>query len=216
MNLTLIKKSVSTSLIIAIIALAGFALVEPARTEALTATSSVVITLNVTSGVSITSPSNSTLSQSLGVAADGAIGTTTWTVKTNSATGYTLTLNATNSPAMLATTGGNTIADYQTGTPNFWNATTGNAYFGYSVIGTDITAATWGSGSSCSGGNANATSTTLKYKGFTTSPFQVASRSSTTTPTGVDTTVCYAVEQKNFYIPAGTYQATIVATATAS
>jgi hypothetical protein len=55
----------------------------------------------------------------------------------------------------------------------------------------------------------------LKYKGFTTSPFTVASRAATTTFAGSATTVCYAAEQNNFFIPSGTYQATIVATATA-
>ena len=39
-------------------------------------------------------------------------------------------------------------------------------------------------------------------------------RSATTTTAGIDTTVCYAVEQNTFYIPSGVYQATVVASAT--
>ena len=218
MNLTLIKKSVSVALVATLVTGGVFALIEPSTASAVTDTKSVVVTLNVTSGVSLSQPANSTLSQALGIAANGAIGTTTWTVNTNSATGYTLTVQATSTPAMNSTTTVNSIFDYQTGTPNTWSATSGAAYFGYSAFGSDVPTGTWGTapGSVCYGGTVNATSTTLKYKGFTTSPVQVASRSSTTTFSGVTTTVCYAVEQNNFYIPAGNYQATITATATAS
>jgi hypothetical protein len=185
---------------------------EPETAHATVVTDSVLVTLNVTAGISITSPLDAFMSTALGVAQNVAVGSTTWTVATNDSAGYTLAVNATNSPAMIS--GSNSIADYQTGTPNTWNATTSGAYFGYSVFGTDVTTATWGTGANCNGATANATSTTLKYKGFTTSPFTVANRAATTTPTGVATTVCYAVEQNNFFIPSGTYTATIVATAT--
>ncbi len=186
----------------------------PLTASALAASSSVVVTLNVTTGISISSPSNTTLSTTLGVAANGAVGTTTWTVITNDVAGYTLALNATTSPAMQS--GSATVADYQTGAPNTWSVTSGNAAFGYSAFGTDVSTGTWGTGAACNGATGNnATSTTLKYKGFTTSPFTVASRAATTTPTGISSTICYAVEQNNFFIPSGTYTATIVATATA-
>ncbi len=215
MLLPLIKKSTAASLVSVLLLGGAYSIIEPATAGAATASSSVVITLNVTSGVSITSPSNSNMSTALGVAQNSANGTTTWNVKTNSATGYTLTVQATSTPAMNSTTTPNSIADYQTGAPNLWVATSGQAYFGYSSFGTDVPTGTWGTGSLCYS-TPNGTSTTLKYKGFTTSGVQIASRSSTTTPSGVDSVVCYAVEQNNTYIPAGNYQATITATATAS
>ena len=187
----------------------------PGNAEAATvASSSVVITLNVTSGISINAPASSTMSTNLSVAQNSAVGTTTWIVTTNDVNGYTLALNATSAPAMTqgATS---SIADYQTGAPNTWTVANGAA-FGYSAFGSDVSTGTWGTGSVCSGASgSNATSTTLKYKGFTTSPFTVASRAATTTFSGSPTTVCYAVEQNNFFVPSGTYQATIVATATA-
>jgi len=189
--------------------------VSPQSAYAVTATSSVVVTLNVDTGISISAPGNSNMSTHISVAQNSAVGTTTWTVTTNDVNGYTLGLNATSTPAMQqnSTT---TIADYQTGAPNTWSVTNGAA-FGYSAFGSDVATSTWGNAtSSCSGGtNGNATSTVLKYKGFTTSPSTVASRSATTTFAGSSTTVCYAAEQNNFFIPSGTYQATIVATATA-
>lgn len=188
--------------------------ISPQNAYATTATSSVVITLNVTSGISISAPSSSAMSTNISVAQNSAIGTTTWTVTTNDVNGYTLALNATSTPAMQqnSTT---TVADYQTGAPNTWSVSNGAA-FGYSAFGTDVATSTWGTGAVCNGGtNGNATSTTLKYKGFTASPFTVASRAATTSFSGVSTTVCYAAEQNNFFIPSGTYTATIVATATA-
>jgi hypothetical protein len=108
------------------------------------------------------------------------------------------------------------VNDLQTGSPSPWTATSGASYFGYSGFGTDIATATWGTGSTCNGGSdAHATSTTLRYKGFTTSPVTIASRAATTTPTGIDSTICFAVEQAGVYLASGVYRATIVATATA-
>ncbi len=190
----------------------SFVALEPSLSDAAVATDNVVITLNVTSGITITSPVDSTLSTTIGVSQNTAIGTTTWNVKTNNALGYTLQVNSTSTPAMQAS-GGLTITDYQTGAPNTWTATSSNAYFGYSAFGTDTPTGTWGTGSLCYG-SVSVPSATLKYKGFTASLVTVATRAATTTTSGVDTTVCYAVEQNGSYIPSGTYQATIVATAT--
>lgn len=209
------KKILSLTLILTLVCVMGFTAVEPSVTEAQTATDSVVITLNVTTGISITSPSDSSMSTALGVAQDTAVGTTTWNVKTNNAAGYTLALRASTAPAMQATTTSNSIPDYGTATTTTWDVTSGNSAFGYSVFGTGVSTGAWGTGTTC-GSATHVPSATLKYKGFTTSDFTVLTRTSTTTTAGIDTTVCYAVEQDTFYIPSGTYQATITATATAS
>ncbi len=182
--------------------------------NAATASDTVVVTLNVTAGISITSPSDTSMSTDLGVAQLSAVGTTTWNVKTNSAAGYTLAVKATSSPA-LATAGGTYFfKDYQTGAPNTWVASSSAASFGYSAFGTDVPTGTWGTGSACSGTNGHASSTTLKYKGFTTSDVTIATRSATTTISGVDASVCYYAEQNGVFAASGTYTATIVATAT--
>jgi hypothetical protein len=187
---------------------------EPSSAGAATATDTVLVTLNVTSGITINSPADTTMSTALTVTQFSAVGTTTWNVKTNNTLGYTLDVKATSSPAMNSTTTVNSIFDYQQGTPNTWAATTANAYFGYSAFGNDTPTGTWGTGAVCSGANGNSTSTTLKYKGFTTTTGQIiATRSATTSTLGTDTTVCYAVDANAFYIPSGNYQATIIATA---
>ncbi len=173
---------------------------------------SVVVTLNVTSGISITSPDDVTMSRNLSMTAGSAVASSTWTVKTSNETGYNLTLKADNAPAMHNAT--NTVADYQTtGTPTTWGVEAGTANFGFSAYGTDVAAA-WGSDTSCEF-ESHIPSTNLKYSGFTTSTSSpvVATRAATTSSSGVATTVCYAVQQTNFYIPSGTYTATITATA---
>lgn len=180
-------------------------------------TDSVVVTLDVTAGIAIDSPSDVSMSRPLSMTNMTAIGTSTWNVVTNNAAGYNLTVKADTSPAMQQTVGTTTtIADYNTGIPTLWSVSAGTAKFGFSAFGPDTSDATWGTGESCSGGANHDPSSSLKYRGFTTtstSSLAIATRSSTTTFAGSATTVCFAVEQDSFYIPSGQYKATITATA---
>jgi hypothetical protein len=220
LQLTKIYAKVFAILVLAVAT--GFSLSEPILASGASQTNNTVVTLNVTAGVSISGATATTMSQALGITANDAIGTTTVTVITNDIGGYSLTVQATSSPAMKNTASSTmTIPDYQTGAPNTWNATSGQATFGYSAFGGDVVTGTWGTGAVCSAASdGNATSTTLKYKGFTTSPVTVATGASTTTPSGTATNICYAVEQKNYFIgvragqTSDIYQATIQATAT--
>lgn len=210
-----IKIILSISLSILVFIIFTISAFEPQVVKAVAASDTVVITLTVTQQITITSPADSSMSTALGLAQNTAVGTTTWNVKTNDALGYTMALNATTTPAMQTVTGTlYSILDYQTGAPNTWNATSGSAYFGYSAFGSDTPTGTWGTGAAC-GDAVNTINTTLKYQGLkTTAGTNISSRSATTTSAGTDTNVCYAVEQKSFFIPAATYVATVVATAT--
>lgn len=206
------------SLIVMLFVMTGFTSAEPVLLQALTASDQVIVTLNVDAGVSITSPADTTMSNSLGVSNNKAIATTTWNVKTNNAAGYTLAVKASSSPAMRLNTNVATfINDYteaSSDVPETWSVDAATAEFGYSAYGTDISTGTWGTaGTLC--GATSTPSTSLKYLGFSTSDFTIASRSSTTTQSGVDSTVCYAVEQGSTnYIASGIYSAWITATAT--
>ena len=175
--------------------------------------SAVVVTLNVDAGIAITSPSNISMSRNLSMVNMTAVASSTWTVTTNNITGYNLTVKASTAPAMQqnATT---TVADYTLVTPSTWSVSAGAAAFGFSAYGPDTVDGTWGNGASCQA-SANVPATDLNYLGFTTSTSTpvVATRSATTTFAGSATTVCFAVEQNAFYIPSGTYTATITATA---
>jgi hypothetical protein len=199
---------------LAILAPAVYAAIEPAVAQAVSpATDEVIVTLTVDAGISITSPADEAMSQNLGVSANSAVGDTFWNVKTNNTTGYTLSVKATTSPAMR--NGTNSINDYTpavVGTPETWSVPSGTAEFGFSAFGTHVDTGSWGTDSDCIAG-ANVPSAALKYRDFDTSDIQIASSTATTTTTGVDATVCFAVEQDTFYVPSGTYQATIIATA---
>ncbi len=206
------KKILNLTFVIMLITFTVFEYAESTEVYGASATDSVVVTLQVDAGITITSPADTSMSNSLGVSVNTAVATTTWNVKTNNALGYTLGVQASTNPAMQS--GSNTVKDYATTTmPSTWSVSN-DAKFGFSVLGTDVTTATWGTGTYCNAAATSTISTTLKYYGLYTTATTVASRSSTTTPSGVDTTVCYAVEQNNVYIPSGTYQATVTATAT--
>lgn len=190
----------------------GWAAVEPIVGHAVSASDEVLVTLTVEAGISITSPSDETMSRNIGVSADTATGDTVWNVKTNNAAGYTLSVKATTSPAMH--NGSNSIDDYTpavAATPETWSVSSG-AEFGFSAFGTDVPTGTWGTDSDCIAA-AHVPSAGLLYRDFDTSDIQIATRAATTTTAGVDSTVCFAVEQDTFYIPSGVYQASIVATA---
>lgn len=214
MILKTFKKTIACSLCAGIILSGVFAGLEPNYLGAQSASDTVVVTLTVDSGITITSPTDTTLAPNLGVAANSAIGSTTWNVKTNDPDGYNLTVRASTTPA-LRTAGGIGIDNYTPavpGTPDTWSVPSSSVEFGYSAYGTDVSTGTWGTGSSC--GAAGVPSGTQKYNGFATTTFTVATRSATTTTTGVDTVVCYAVEQDTTYAAAGVYTADITATAT--
>lgn len=211
---SILKKAFVTSLALTVtVSVVGIYL-EPVVSSAAVATDQVVVTLNVVSGITITSPADTVMSNNLGVAINTAIATTTWNVKTNNALGYTLTLSASTDPAMRVSPTVYVEDFPEIVTPALWStlpsATTG---FGYSAYGTDVSTGTWGTGANC--GATSTPSTSLKYAGFVTGTgITVATRSATTTTSGIDTTVCYAVEQKGVYLDSGTYTSTITATAT--
>jgi len=208
---------ISLTLIMSLIISMGYMGLEPEVVAAADVNDSVVVTLNVTAGISITSPADTPMSTTLGVGTNSAIATTTWNVKTNASGGYELAVKANTDPAMKHDAA-IYVDDYTPGTPDIpetWSVSN-TAEFGYSAYGTDTAVGSsgvdWGTGSNC--GATSTPSATLKYRDFTTVDFVIAARTATTTTSGIDTTICYAVEQNNFYVPAEIYTATITATAT--
>jgi hypothetical protein len=209
-----ITKIVSLTLVSLLSLQVIYILVEPSVTQAVFVTDPVDVNLTVDSGITITSPGDVTMAPNIGVAANGSIGSVVWNVKTNNAIGYTLAVKASVSPAMVS--GGNSFADYTeavTGTPEQPFTVGSGAYeFGFSAFGTDTSTGTWGVAASC--GSSGTPSATQKYMGFTTSDKTIATRATTTTTSGISTTVCFAAAQNAIYAPSGLYQATITATAT--
>jgi hypothetical protein len=212
--LTHFKKIIALALAFLVFLMSIYVFFEPQIASAVSAGQNISVTLNVEAGISLTTTASTTMSTTLGAATNIAVGTTTVTVATNNPLGYTMTVTSSTSPAMKSST--DSVADYPQTTPNTWSVSSGQANFGFSVFGTDAQGgtATWGTGSYCNGASTSTVSTTLKYRGYSTSAITIAGRSSTTTPSGITTTLCHAVQQNNTYIPAGSYTATLTLTAT--
>ncbi len=198
----------SLSLVVSVLAFSAFVGLEPRLAAAVS--DSVTVTQDVTAGISISSPADVTMN-ALTTTQNTSVGTSTWTVITNNAAGYTLGVKAdyTGKTAAL-TSSTDQFADYATSSPSLWSVTN-NYMFGFAPFGNDTTG--YGTGTLCESAN-DTPSTTLYYVGFYSADRQIASSSSETTQAGTATTVCYATEQDTVWAPSGTYTATITATAT--
>jgi hypothetical protein len=174
----------------------------------------VVVTLDVDSGISISDGAAVTMAPNISISSNSSIGSSSWTVITNGANGYSLSVNDSTDPALKSAT--DSFANYTeavTGTPEAWSVPSGSKEFGYSAYGTDTPTATWGTAASC--GAAGVPSGTQKYVGFLPTPTTkiIATRATVTPFTGVTTTICFAAEQDGIFAAAGTYTATITGTA---
>ncbi len=177
------------------------------------ANDNVVVTLVVDEGITITDGAASSMSPNLGISANSSIGSSSWTVKTNAAAGYTLAVKASASPALVS--GGNSFADYTPAvadTPEVWSVPSGSKEFGYSAFGTDTATATWGTAGTC--GSAGIPDVAMKYQNTKITDRTIATRATVTPTAGIATTICFAAEQDTIYAAAGTYTATITGTAT--
>lgn len=207
-------KGIATSTLIATLFIQVlYVAFEPGKAKAAFDDDQILVTLTVDSGISITSPADCALTPNISVSSNSAICGSTWNVKTNHATGYTLAIKAQASPALVS--GGNSFADYTpavAATPELWSVGSGAKEFGYSVYGTDSSTATWGTSASC--GAAGVPAVAQKYRDTTTSDVTVATRAVPTPFAGIDTTFCGAAAQNGIYAASGSYQATITATAT--
>lgn len=168
------------------------------------ASDSVTVSLNINNYVSISAPSDVTMSAIAG-SGGTSTGTAAWSVATNNAVGYSLNVAAGATPAMSS--GANTIADYTEtvpGTPETWSVAASASEFGFSAEGAATPTLTWGTPSTSAG----------KYRGFTgTTGIQVANSASPTS--GQATTVYFKAELGSSKLQSsGTYTATITATAT--
>ncbi len=214
-----IKKVFTVSMISLFFIQMLFYIVEPTVLTAASVTDNVVVTLNVTSGVTISNGSDTTMTPNMGVTSDRSVGSSSWSVATNSATGYTLAVKASTTPALRNGVIDN-FADYTEatpGTPDAWGGVAGGAKeFGYSAHGTDVPTATWGTALDCGNTGTGVTNASQKYRGFSTSDVTIASRAGVTPNAGITSSICFAAQQNAVYAASGAYTATITATATAS
>ncbi len=167
----------------------------------------------VTTFISMSSPDSVTMGPSIpGITGGTANGSTTVTVTTDSASGYSLTILASQSPALR--NGANTIADYVPGgVPDFTFTTDAtDAHFGYSPSGVDTASRFKDDGGTC---NAGLLDTALAcWDGLDTASETIAQRASANTPSGSTTTINFRVGIGGSVVQtAGVYTATATLTA---
>jgi hypothetical protein len=193
-------------------------IVEPTTAIALT-TDDVIVTLNVDAGVAISDGAAATMTPNIGVTSSRSVGSSSWIVTSNSATGYTLAVKASTAPALKkpAVPGAaDEFADYTPvvpTTPDAWGGVTALIKeFGFSARGTDALAS-FGTATTCGNTGTGVPDASANFLGFDTSDKTIATRTAITTPTGVQTFICFAAEQgSGVYATAGVYTATITAT----
>ncbi len=197
-----------------------YPVVEPIVTSAVT--DDVLVSLSVTSEITISSPSDVTLTSIPGMTGGSSTSSAiAWTVITNDTSGYSLTLKK---GGLMSTGGGGAskeIADYTeavSGTPDYsWGSVgAGNEEFGFAPSsGSDFVQKFKNSGSSC---NQAAGTITDGYcwLDIPTTPTteSIASSSSTTGGSGSETAIKVKTEVgSSNYLEEGTYTTTLTATA---
>ena len=164
--------------------------------------------------ISLSVTGNPNLGNMGGISGGSTIGSTTWTVITDSASGYQMTTQAATSPALQGTLGAY-FADYAPAgapTPDYtMNVGSGQSAFGFSPEGTDIIAKYRDNGSACNTGSSD--NADRCWDGFSTSP-KVISQGSGATLTGTDTVLKFQAKVGSDKIQdAQSYSASITVTA---
>lgn len=209
----LMKEVVGATVMTGMITAMSLVALEAQIVTAATATDEVLVNQPVTTTITISSPSDITLTALNGSGQNKSVGTTTWTVTTNNQAGWTLAVASSLSPAMQDVSTSKSFANY-TGSGAGWTSPSNAFEFGISAHGSKTTGfGTVGAGG-CNSGTADVHSTTLIWKALTTGGVQVASSSVKTATTGVATNVCYGTEQNGVFADSGSYVATTTATAT--
>jgi hypothetical protein len=154
-----------------------------------------------------------------------ASGTTSFTVKTNNAAGFNLTVKASTAPALA--TGSYNFADYQTVNPlyadfNWQSPAASTATFGFSVGASGFEGADASSifknndnmGVCYNGPGGEANSVSHCFIGFTgTTPMTIVNRTTNTGASGVTETLAFRAESNAAFLAQDTYAATITVTA---
>jgi len=195
----------------------GYALIEPTQLTAASDTATSSVTLTVNEEISLSVSGATALSPNISVTQDTSVGSSTWTVITNSTGGYALEFTTASTNAL--TNGSDTFTDVTTTTPIAWAEVADSYIWGYSAYGDDVATSTWGDDTACGTAGASALTTSLNYAGFVTTVASTTnaalSATDPTSQTGTETVLCIAAEQgANVFAPNGAYTATVTGTAT--
>jgi hypothetical protein len=212
------KKIISSVLIISLLAFLSFLNFEPEMTKAVTATDEIVVSQQVTSEITISAPADITMSPAIpGMTGGVGNGSAQWTVKTNDTSGYSLSLRASTSPALIS--GSYSFADYTpatSGVPDFnWSVAASASEFGYTVEASttaDLAQLFKDNGTNCNTGTQDTVDKC--WLNASTTNVVIVNRSSETTANGENTTVKFRAEVgATSFQEEGNYTATIIMTA---
>ena len=185
-------------------------------------------TLEVTGELNVTSPGVIILQNSIpgmtGNYGNPASGTATFTVTSNSVTGFTMTLSSASDSNSLATDSyyfsdydATTTPDYSWISPSVGSGTFGFAIGASGIEGADASQAFKNNGGVCniSGGTNTAAYCWRGFTGTLSAPVQVINRNTASDVNGTSETVVFQAEYHGgtgYYMTSGTYTATITAT----
>ncbi len=215
------KKIISSVLIMGLLMMSGYIYFEPEIIKA--NADSVVVTQAVSEEITISSPADVTMSSAIpGMTGNPGApknASTTWTVKTNNAQGFNMTINSTSTPSMQLDATWN-FSDYSPATANVpdyaWSPPAANvAEFGYSVepaTAADTVALFRDNGSACNTGTLNTADRC--WLNASTTAVTVINRTTNTAAAGEAEVVKFQTESNAKYLKEGNYTATITATAT--
>lgn len=222
-SVTVFKKDVSAVLAIMMLAYPVYAYFEPLAVKAASANDSITVTQAVSSEITISSPTDVTMSSAIpgitGNPGSPRTGSATWTVKTNNTTGFYMALKSSTNPSMQLDATYN-FSDYSpasAGVPDYtWASPASSAAeFGYTVepeTAADTSTKFKDSGAACNTGSLNTADKCWYNMG--TSDETVVSRSTNTDSSGEDEVVKFQTESNAKYLKEGNYTATITATVT--
>ena len=218
------KKIISLTLIFGLLVSGSLIYFEPEAAKAVAVSDSITVTQSVTSEISITAPADVTMSSAIpgitGNAGAPRTGSATWTVITNNATGFTLGMAASDTPAMQLDTTWN-FTDYTEATstvPDYtWSSPAASAAeFGFSVepaTAADTIAKYLDNALDlCNTGSTN-TANKCWYSASTTAE-TVINRSTQTASAGEAEVIKFQTESNAKYLKEGSYIAYITVTAT--
>ena len=216
-----IKKIIGLSLPAILIISMVYLSLEPAIVSAVA--DSATVTASVTEEISITSPSDATMSATIpgmtGNPGSPVTASLTWTVKTVNATGFAMVIKSSTTPSLKldATYDFNDYTPAAAGTPDYiWSSPAAStAEFGYSVepeTAADTVQLFLSAASTCNLGSTNAADTC--WFNVTTGDQPIINRTTNTDSTGEDEVVKFWAESNAEFLKEGSYVATITVTAT--
>jgi hypothetical protein len=223
------RDAVVATLIVSMLGYLSYLMFEPLATFGQSVQDQFVVSQVIGSEISfLTTAADVTLATIGGITGGTSEGQTNVRVYTNNSSGFTMTITASNSPAMQGATQGGVIADYTpaaANTPDFTFASTTSgqqAEFGYSVSASttgDLAQKFKDNGSACNTGALDTTGKTSCWYNLSTAATSTLLTTSQTPSSGASSTLYFRVNVPPNPSPSlaeDTYYATSTLTATAN